>query len=137
MFLTDVNGAKRLVGSSIADHNFLFASAPLPEISDLQFSLSRFNISRVNWLILRSALAGIDWSPLDRGNGDDAATFVMEMLLAVLCTHILYEQIVIKRKSHPRLNIRCEKAIKMKNEAERTISTISATNVLASWSKSI
>ena len=88
----------------------------------MQFSRSRFNISRVNWPILRSALAGIDWSPLDRGNGDDAATFFMEMLWAVLCTHIPYEQIVIKKKSHPWLNIRCEHAIKMKNEAEGAMS---------------
>ena len=95
LFLTDVAGAKVRVGPSIADHNFLLASIPLPEISDLQFSRSRFNISRVNWPILRSALAGIDWSPLDRGNGDDAATFFMEMLWTVLCTHIPYEQIVI------------------------------------------
>jgi hypothetical protein len=101
LFLTDVAGAKVRVGPSIADHNSLLASIPLPEISDLQFSRSRFNISRVNWPILRSALAGIDWSPLDRGNGADAATFFMEMLWTVLCTHIPYEQIVIKKKSHP------------------------------------
>ena len=49
LFLTDVAGAKVRVGPSIADHNCLFASVPLPEISDLQFSRSRFNISRVNW----------------------------------------------------------------------------------------
>ena len=58
------------MGPSIADHNFLRGSIPLPEISDLQFSRSRFNISRVNWPMLRSALVGIDWSPLDHGNAN-------------------------------------------------------------------
>ena len=99
LFLTDVAGAKVCVGPCIADHNFLLASVPMPEITDLHFVRSRFNISRVNWPILRSALAGIDWSPLDRGSGDDAATFFMEMLWTVLCTHIPYEQIVVKKKS--------------------------------------
>ena len=67
---------------------------------------------------MRSALSDIDWSPIDRGSGDDAATYFMEMLWIVLCTHIPYEQVAIKKKSHPWLNTRCEKAIKRKNDAE-------------------
>jgi len=118
LFLTDVAGAKVRVGPIIADHNFLLASNPLQEISDLQFSRSRFSISRVSWPTLRSALSDIDWSQIDRGSGDDAATYFMEILWFVLCTHIPYEQVAIKKKSHPWLNTRCEKAIKRKNDAE-------------------
>ena len=60
LFLTDVAGSKVRVGPGIADHNFLLASLPLPEVSDLQFTRSRFNTSRVNWPTLRSALADIE-----------------------------------------------------------------------------
>ena len=57
---------------------------------------------------------------MNRGTGDDAATFFMEMLWTVLCTHIPFEQIVVKKRSHPLLNRRCENAIQTKNDAEGT-----------------
>ena len=101
LFLTDVAGSKVRVGPRIADHNFLLASLPLPEVTDLQFTRSRFNTSRINWPTLRSALVDIDWSPMNRGTGDDAATSFMELLWIVLWTHIPFEQVVVKKRSHP------------------------------------
>ena len=80
LYLTDVPGTKMTVGPSIADHCFLLASVPLPEITTLHMTRQRFNIARADWPSLKAALVSVDWSPLQRGCADDAATFFMELL---------------------------------------------------------
>ncbi len=69
---------------------------------------------------LKDALALIDWTPLHRGTAEDAATFFMEMLWMTLCIYIPYEEVQIKKKSHPWLNAACESAIAGKNAAVNT-----------------
>ena len=55
-----------------------------------------------------------------RDTAGAAASYFMEMLWMNLCTYIPYEQIEIKKKSHPWLNAKCEAAIQAKNIAENT-----------------
>ena len=66
LYLTDVPGTKMTVGPSIADHCFLLASVPLPEITTLHMTRQRFNIARADWPSLKAALVSVDWSPLQR-----------------------------------------------------------------------
>ena len=124
LYLTDVPGTKMTVGPSIADHCFLLASVPLPEITTLHMTRQRFNIARADWSSLKAALVSVDCSSLQRGCADDGATFFMELLWTALCTHIPYEDVVIKKSSHPWLNLRCENVIKAKNAAEGTLSSV-------------
>ena len=90
LFLTDVAGTKVIVGPVIADHRYLLASVPLPEIKVLQITRQRFNIARADRPALKSALASADWTPLCRGCADDAASFFIELLWTLICTHIPY-----------------------------------------------
>ena len=63
---------------------------------------------------------------MQRDTADAAASFFMEMLWMNLCTYIPYEQIEIRKKSHPWLNSKCKAAIQAKNVAENTDSFIEA-----------
>ena len=69
---------------------------------------------------MKSALTSVDWLPLQRGTAEDAATFFMEMLWMNLCTYTPYEEIHVKKKSHPWLNSICESATTEQNAAENT-----------------
>ena len=53
LYLTDVAGTKMEVGQLIADHKFLLACVPLPDISALQIKRERFNLRRANWTDLK------------------------------------------------------------------------------------
>ena len=92
----------------------------MPEVTCLQASTQRFNTSRADWEGLKAALTAADWQPLHGGTADEAATYFQEMLWLFLCTYIPYEEVVIKKKSHPWLNEKCETAIITKNAAQET-----------------
>ncbi len=68
---------------------------------------------------MTNARVSADWSALDRGTANDAATYFMEFLWTILCMHIPYETVVIKKRNHPS---RCENAIAAKNSAEGHLS---------------
>ena len=120
LFLTDIAGAKVEVGPMIADHKFLHACIPLPEVHSLQVIRKRFNLKKAKWSALKVALSNFDWSPLKRNTVEDAASFFLDALWTLLCCHIPYEEVTIKKRSHPWLNAACEEAIAAKNAAEGT-----------------
>jgi len=126
LYLTDVAGTKVRVGSYVADHKYLIATVPMPEVTTLSIKRERFNLLRADWSGLKTALANVDWSPMQRDTADAAASFFMEMLWMNLCTYIPYKQIEIRKKSHPWLNSKCKAAIQAKNVAENTDSFIEA-----------
>jgi len=120
LYLSDVAGTKVKVGPYIADHKLIIASVPFPEVTTLHIRRQRFNLLRARWAALKDALSIIDWAVLHRGTAEDAATLFMEILWMNLCTYIPYEEINVKKKSHPWLNTACESAITAKNDAEHT-----------------
>ena len=126
LYLSDVSGTKIKVGPYIADHRLFVASVPFPEVTTLHIKRERFNLHRARWTALKDALVLTDWTPLHRGTAEDAATFFMEILWMTLCTYIPYEEVQIKKKSHPWLNAACESAIAGKNAAENTATYESA-----------
>ena len=97
LYLTDVAGTKVRVGPYIADHKYLIATVPMPEVTTLNVKRERFNLLRADWTGLKTALANVDWSPMRRDTADAAASYFMEMLWMNLCTYIPYEQIEIKK----------------------------------------
>jgi hypothetical protein len=97
LYLTDVAGTKVRVGPYIADHKYLIATVPMPEVTTLNIKRERFNLLRADWTGLKTALANVDWSPMRRDTADAAASYFMEMLWMNLCTYIPYEQIEIKK----------------------------------------
>ena len=108
------------VGLQIADHKFLLAHVPCPEITSLRVVRKRFNLRRAEWSNLKDSLKKIDWTALKKGSADDAAKYFLEMLWFTLCNHIPYEEVSIHKRSHPWLNQKCEEAINAKNAAEST-----------------
>ena len=118
LFLTDIADTKIEVGPKIADHKFLFAQIPFPELSSLNICRKRFNLRRAKWKDLKDALKNFTWDPLRQGSADDAAAFFLDALWTLLCTFIPYEEVILQQRSHPWLNKRCEEAIKAKNAAE-------------------
>ena len=120
LYLTDITGMRIQVGPQIADHKFLLAHVPCPEITSLRVVRKRFNLRRAEWSNLKDSLKKIDWTVLKKGSADDAAKFCLEMLWFTLCNHIPYEEVSIHKRSHPWLNKKCEEAINAKNTAEST-----------------
>ena len=49
LYLTDVAGTKTQFGPYIADHRFLLASVPLPEVTAIHIKRERFNLKRADW----------------------------------------------------------------------------------------
>ena len=120
LFLTDVPGCKVRVGPYIADHKYLIANVPFPEVTSLHIKRQSFQIAKADWTSLEKALKEVDWATLRRGTAEDAVNYFMEILWYLLCLHIPYKEIFLKKKSHPWLNKRCETAISTKNDAEGT-----------------
>ena len=120
LYLTDVVGTKVEVGPTIADHKFILARVPLPEVKTLQVKKERFDLKRADWPGLKKSLSNIDWKALRKGTAEEAAKFFMEMLWMNSCTFIPYVEVQAKKKAHPWLNERCEAAIQRKNSAEGT-----------------
>ena len=118
LYLTDIAGTKIVVGPRVADHNFLFAQIPFPEIESLKIIRKRFNLRHAKWKDLKKALTNFDWGPLKHGSAEDAAGFFLDVLWTLLCTYIPYEEAVVQKRSHPWLNAKCEEAIRMKNLSE-------------------
>ena len=54
--LTDIAGTKAEVGSKIADHKFLNVRIPFPETCALQIIRKCFNLKRIRWPALKTAL---------------------------------------------------------------------------------
>jgi len=75
LYLTDVAGTKVRVGSYVADHKYLIATVPMPEVTTLSIKRERFNLLRADWSGLKTALANVDWSPMQRDTADAAASF--------------------------------------------------------------
>ena len=62
----------------------------------------------------------MDWQKLKKDTVEDALNYFMEILWALLCTHIPFEEINFVKTSHPWLNERCREAIQRKNDSEGT-----------------
>lgn len=69
----------------------------LTDISSMIISRRSFKLAKANLRGLEDALNQIDWYPLKRGCGNDAATYCMELLRLLLCMRIPYEGMRFKR----------------------------------------
>ena len=111
LYLTDIAGSVVIMGSKIADHKMVIADISLLEPQALTIKRKRFDTRRANWKDLKKELVSYDWSSLQKGTAEEASKFFMESLWVILCSHIPYKEIQVKKQSHPWLNEACEKAI--------------------------
>ena len=56
LFLTDIAQSSVEIGSYIADHKFIIAKVPVPEIKSLHFKRGGFKLARAAWSDLETAL---------------------------------------------------------------------------------
>ena len=120
LYLSDIPGSKIEVGPYIADHKFVTASIPIPEIQEKIIQRFGFRLEKADWKGLNSALEKTDWQTIKKGSAADAFSFFMETLWYQICTFIPYEELLLKKKSHPWLDEKCATAIQKKNAAEGT-----------------
>ena len=119
-FLTDIPGSKTFVGPQVADHHMVIADVPAPKVSTLQVICRGLDLKQARWKDLEKALEAADWSPLQAGSAEDAANYFMEVVWFLLCSHIPFKEVLLKKRSHPWMNERCESAIAAKTAAEGT-----------------
>ena len=120
LVLSDVAGARAKVGPYIADHKMVLRYFPVPEIQSKRIVRYGFSIKKANWKELKRSLKEMDWQKLQKDTAEDALNYFMEILWALLCTHIPFEEINFVKTSHPWLNERCREAIQRKNASEGT-----------------
>ena len=110
LLLTDIAGAKVKVGSYVADHKYLLAQIPAPEISQTMIKRKEFKLAQARWKDLKKDLENVNWSILKEGTAEDAVNQFLSTLWLLLCKHIPFSEFSEGKRSHPWLNERCEKA---------------------------
>ena len=80
LFLSDIPGTKIKVGPYIADHKFVLASIPMPEVQTKVIERYDFKIGKADWKGLKKALKETRWDDLQKGSAEDTFIFFMESL---------------------------------------------------------
>ena len=93
LVLSDVAGARAKVGPYIADHKMVLEYFPVPEIQSKRIVRYGFSIKKTNWKELKRSLKEMDWQKLNKDTAEDVLNYFMEILWALLCTHIPFEEI--------------------------------------------
>ena len=124
--LTDIDGVKVSVESSISDHNALMIRVPLQVEKHVAISRNVWHYRGATWHALKQELSQWSWQPLNYGSVDNAADMFIEVLSTLVSKHVPHKVVTIKKSTCPWLTSRCREAIEAKNIAENSPSFLAA-----------